>query len=359
MNEGNTGTGVETMGLDVSDRRTTLCRVDEAGEIVERGEIQSTPRGLARRFEHVPPLRIVLEVGTHSPWMSRQLEGYGHEVIVANARRVKMIWASEDKSDEVDAEALARLGRSDPALLRPIRHRGEQASAHRSMISSRTILSRTRVDLIHHVRGVVKSLGARLPQCGTAVFAKRARPELPDLLRDSLEPLLDVIEDLTRRIRRYDAAIQTLCEETYPETMQMRRIRGVGAITALAFVLTIEDPQRFRNSRQVGSYLGLRPKRSQSGDRDPRLRITKRGDREMRRLLVNASQYLLGPFGEDCDLRRFGERIEARGGKAAKRRAVVAVARKLAVRLHWLWVTGVEYEPLYLAKQQQERDQAA
>lgn len=338
-----------TIGLDVSDRFTTLCELDASGEIVETGKVRTTAEALTRRFGDLPRTRVVLEVGTHSPWMSRLLAEHGHEVIVANARRVKAIWAAENKSDDVDAEALARLGRSDPRLLHPVRHRGPRAQAHRSIILSRTKLSQVRASLVTHARGLVKAFGARLPQCGTSSFPHRAASHVPEELRPALAPILETIRELSRKIRAYDKQLEELIEQEYPEAQAMRRIRGVGVVTSLMFVLTIEDPDRFAKSRQVGPYVGMRPKRAQSGEWDPALRITKTGDRELRRLLVNASQYILGAFGEDCDLRRFGKRIEARGGKASKQRAVVAVARKLAVQLHRIWVTGVDYEPLYQA----------
>jgi transposase len=342
------------MGLDVGDKYTTICLVDAAGEVAEEGRLRTTREAFSDRFQHLAPMRLVLEVGTHSPWISRLLEGFGHEVIVANARRVRMIWAADDKSDEVDAEGLARLGRSDPALLRPIHHRGEQASADRAVLRSRTALVGARTALINHARGVVKSLGARLPRCSTEAFARRVASHIPQALQPALTPILETIQSLTDRIRAYDREIERLCSERYPETELLRQPQGVGPVTALNFLLTLEDPQRFSQSRAVGSYLGLRPKRKQSGTRDPELGITHRGDREMRRLLVQSSHYILSHRGQDSDLRRFGLRLAARGGKAAKKRAIVAVARKLAVLLHRLWVSGEVYDPLYNAKRRGE-----
>jgi transposase len=161
-----------------------------------------------------------------------------------------------------------------------------------------------------------------------------------------LEPLLETVDHLTRTIRRMDREIERLGQERYPETQLLRQVTGVGPITALYYVLTLEDPNRFAKSRSVGAYLGLCPKQRDSGTQQPQLRITKAGDVLLRRLLVNAAQYILGPFGPDTDLRRAGLRMAERGGKAAKKRAVVAVARRRAVLLHRLWVTGEEYESL-------------
>jgi len=168
---------------------------------------------------------------------------------------------------------------------------------------------------------------------------------MPQTLRDALEPIMKSIEELTIRIRHYDKLIEKMCDKQYPETELLRKISGVGAVTALAYVLTLEEPSRFEKSRSVGAFLGVVPRRDKSGQTDKQLRITKAGDGYVRRLLVGSAQYILGPFGPDCDLRRFGLKLAARGGKNAKRRAVVAVARKLAVLMHHLWKSGDEYDP--------------
>ena len=136
----------------------------------------------------------------------------------------------------------------------------------------------------------------------------------------------------------------------YPEALLLQQISGVGPITALAFVLLVEDPRRFEQSREVGAYFGLVPRLDESSDSTPQLRITKAGDELGRRLLVSAAQYILGPFGPECDLRSHGEAIAQRGGKNAKKRAAVAVARKLAVLMHRLWIAKATYDPQYLAK---------
>lgn len=336
----------QVVGMDLGDKYSVLCTLDGSGEIIEESRIRTTPAGMAGRFEHLARSRVVLEAGTHSPWVSRQVESYGHEVVVANPRRVALIYREHTKTDEIDAEVLARLGRVDPALLSPIQHRGAETIADRAVLRARTAVVRSRSRLIQVVRSVVKSQGLRLPASGTNSFAGRVRDEIPAELQTALSPMVEIIDELTRQIRAYDRAIERIAEEKYPETMLLRQVTGVGAVTALAFVLTIENPHRFASSRSVASYLGLRPRRSQSGGSDPQMRITKAGDREMRRLLVQAAHYILGPFGEDSDLRRFGERLAARGGKSGKKRAVVAVARKLAVLLHRLWSTGETYEPL-------------
>jgi transposase len=278
--------------------------------------------------------------------VSRLLARQGHEVIVANPRRVRLIAESDAKSDQFDAELLARLGRLDPALLSPIVHRGEEAQRHLVLLRARDGLVRARTQLINQVRGFAKSLGSRLPSSSSESFPKRVRSAVSEDLFPGLQTMLGMIEQLTGEIGRMDREVGHLCKERYPETEMLRQVKGVGPITALCFMLTLEDPNRFHRSRSVGAYLGLRPRRRNSGEQRPQLRITKSGDEFLRRLLVSAAHYILGPFGPDTELRRFGLRLAERGGKAAKKRAVVAVARRLAVLLHRLWLTGEEYQPL-------------
>ena len=339
-----------TVGVDVGDRHSHLCVLDtQSGEVVEESRITTSPQAFERRFSGGEPMRVAVETGTHSPWISRVLEGCGHEVLVANARKLKLIYADGRKNDRLDAENLARLARLDPRLLSPIEHRGEAAQAHLALIRSREALVGVRTKLVNHVRGAVKSFGARLPRCNAESFHTKVRGHVPDALAPALEPLLETVASLTARVREYDRQLEALSRDLYPETAFLRQVGGVGPLTALAFVLVLEDPSRFEASRSVGAYLGLTPGQNQSGESDPQQRISKRGDELLRKLLVQGAHYVLGPFAPDSDLRRHGEKVSHRGGKNAKRRAVVAVARKLSVLLHRLWVTGEAYEPLYNA----------
>jgi transposase len=335
-----------TIGVDLGDRRSDLCVLDATGMVQARRQAATTATGLTNALHGYAAARVVVEVGTHSPWVSRLLMRLGHEVLVANPRRVRRIAAQEDKSDRIDAELLARLGRVDPALLRPIVHRGEQVQRDRAVLRVRDAMIRARSMLVTQARGLAKSLGTRLPRCDAQTFAKRMTGAGLATAFPGCASLLAAVAELSRQIRELDTAIARAGQEQYPATHRLRQVAGVGPVTALAFVVTLEDPARFRRSRAVGAYLGLRPKKRQSGDQDPTLRITKAGDAYLRRMLVQAAQYILGPYGPDTALRRFGERLIARGGGAARKRAVVAVARKLAVLLHRLWVTGETYEAL-------------
>jgi transposase len=355
-----------TAGLDLGDKYSYLCLIDQgSGEVIEEGRLRTTPEALRRRFSsEQQPLRVAIEAGTHSPWVSRVLEECGHEVLVANPRKTRLIYANRRKTDEIDAENLARLARLDPKLLYPLKHRAEECQAHLAIIRAREALVSARTQLVNHVRGAVKSFGGRLPKCPARSFHNKAPSHIPEALWPAVEPILETIGSLTQRIREYDRQLGMICQEHYPEeTDLLRQVEGVGALTALTFVLTLEDPYRFEKSRTVGAYLGLVPARDQSGDRDPQKRISKEGDEMLRKLLVGSANYILGPFGSDSDLRGHGEKIASRGGKNAKKRAVVAVARKLSVLLHRLWVTGEVYDPLHnthqRAQQEEQEEEAA
>jgi transposase len=319
--------------------------LDGQGEVAEEGKLRTTPEAFGRRFSVLEPCRVVMEVGTHSRWASSLLTSLGHDVIVANPWKVRLIAASIKKTDRSDAETLARLGRSDPRLLSPITHRSMDAHADLEIIHARQALIASRSLLINHVRGAVKPFGARLPTCDAHVFHKKVAAAVPDVLRPALEPLLAVIEKLTGEIFQADARLEHIMEERYPVTKVLRQVPGVGPLISLTYILTIGDPGRFKTSRQVGPYLGLVPRQRESGERAPQLRISKAGNKYLRQLLVSGAHYILGFRGPDTDLRRWGLKYAA-GGKTAKKRAVVAVARKLAVLLHRLWVTGEVYVAL-------------
>ena len=336
-----------TVGLDLGDTASQVYVVDAAGECRADATVATTPGALAQYFSTERGWRVVLEIGTHSPWVSRQLEQLGHEVIVANPSAVYGTRRRRKRNDRLDAEFLARQGRADPRLLHPIRHRSQTAQEHLELLRARDQVVRARTQMINHVRGAVKSQGGRLSKCSAEAFATRAASELPEALGTAVRPLLELIATLTQQIRQYDASVARVVRTIYPVAQRLQQPAGVGPLTALAFVLLVEDPTRFARSRDVGAYFGLVPRLDESSASRPQLRISKAGDGMGRRLLVSAAQYILGPFGPPCDLRRHGEAIASRGGKNAKKRAVVAVARKLAVLLHHLWVSEQPYDPQF------------
>jgi transposase len=338
--------GRHTIGVDLGDKRSHLCVLDAEGQVASEYTITTSPTAFRKYFVVISSALVVMEVGPHSRWASALIAGLGHEVLVANAGRVPLIHQSNRKNDRLDARHLAKLARVDVSLLCPVTHRDGTTQAHLSVIRARDVLVRSRTALINCVRGLVKPTGLQLPSSASAYFARKVAGLIPDALLAAITPLLEQLESLSNAIQQYDDEIERIARTERPEVKQLEQVTGVGTLTALAFVLTISDPHRFAKSRQVGNYFGLRPKQNQSGESCPQLGITKAGDHYLRRLLVGSAQYILGRFGPDTDLRRWGLKLAERGGKNAKKRAIVAVARKLAVLLHRLWVTSAAYEPL-------------
>src|SRR6201997_4370343 len=335
-----------TIGLDLGDRNSWYCVVDETGQIQLEQRVRTSANALQEVFGGMPRSRIALEIGTHSPWISRLLGELGHEVMVANARKVRLIGESRKKDDRLDAQTLARLARIDPELLYPVKHRSAQAQADLTLIRARAGLVRARTGLVNMARGLAKSYGERLRGCNVRNMNPEKADSLSPELQVAVEPLLNAIESLSERIVEYNERIENLAQQSYPQVALLKQIKGVGTLIALTFLLTLEDPHRFRKSRDVGCYLGLQPGRRNSGQSEPQLHISKEGDPYLRTLLVQGAQHILGPFGPDCDLRRWGLKLAERGGRTGKKRAIVAAARKLAGLLHHLWVSGEVYEPV-------------
>jgi len=337
---------VTAVGLDLGDRFSKFICLNAAGDRVGEGRVPTSAAAMEKEFGGIGPKQIAIETGTHSPWVSRLLTRLGHFVTVANSRKLRLIYENRRKNDEVDADYLARLVRLDRKLLSPVEHRSERAQQHVAVVRAREEAVQTRTRLINHVRGTVKSIGMRLPQCSAEAFVKRAAGAVPSELKPALEPLLALITLTNEQIVKYDRIVEGLLEDEYRDAQVLTQIAGVGPLTAVTYAVMIGDRKRFAHSRTVGAWLGLTPGQRASGQQDPQQRITKQGDRYLRSLLVNCAHYVLGPFGPDCDLRRHGLAIAARGGANAKKRAVVAVARKHAVLMHRLWRTQAVYEPL-------------
>src|SRR5450432_3086087 len=340
-----------TIGFDLGDRSSWYCVLDEAGRVLLEQKVSTTPKTMQEVFGGMPRTRIALETGMHSPWVSRLLSELGHEVIVAHARNVRLIGESRKKDDRLDAQTLARLARIDPQLLSPVKHRSAKAQADLTVIRARAGLVRARTALVNTARGLAKSYGERLRGCNVRNMNPEKAEGLSPELQTALEPLLAGIEAVSEQIREYNERIEKLAQQSYPQVALLRQIKGVGTLIALTYMLTLEDPHRFQKSRDAGCYLGLQPGRRNSGRSEPQLHISKEGDPYLRTLLVQGAQHILGPFGIDCDLRRWGLRLAERGGKSGKKRAIVATARKLAVLLHHLWVSGEAYEPLHNSQQ--------
>ena len=335
-----------TVGVDLGDQWSHYCILGLEGETLVEGQLRTTQEDIAEFFQALNAARVVFEVGTHSPWVQEVICSCRHEVLVANPRLMEGSKRRKRKNDRIDAHKLARLGRVDPQSLHPMQHRSREVRQDLVVLRARDALVAARTELINATRGLVKSMGSRLPKCSSPSFAQKVEETIPVEHRDALLPLVRMTATLSDCIQGYDEKIEKLGREKYGHTALLQQVKGVGPITALAYVLTLEDPNRFVKSRDVGPYLGLVPKQEDSGESQPQLGISKTGDTMLRRLLVGSAHYILGPFGPDTDLLRYGLRLCERGGKNAKKRAAVAVARKLAVLLHSLWVSREVYEPL-------------
>lgn len=345
-----------TVGLDLGDLKSNVCLLNRAGDQVGEFEVNTTPAGFEKFFIELPPAsRIALEVGTHSPWVSRLLRKQGHNVIVANARKLDK---RRIKTDRRDAQMLAQKAYQDTADLGQIRHRGEQEQKDILVIQTRAALVETRTKMINTARGLVKGFGCRLDSMDTDNVTEAMAEHLPEEVAVPVRALLRLVESANLELELLDDQIKVLIEK-YPITKEMMKIRSVGPVTALTFVLTISDPDRFNSSRTVGVALGMTPNKAQSGQLDPQLGISKAGNGYMRGLLVQCAQLTLSKRGGDSDIRRWGLKLMGNGTDGhQKKRAVVAVARKLAVLLHTLWSSGAAYDPYYHSRREEEKQRA-
>ena len=347
------------IGIDLGDRTSTYCVRTLGQQMVMEGTVATTAVAMVETFQPLRRQRVVIETGTHSRWVAQLLEMMGQEVIVANARKLKLISENNQKSDKVDPRLLSQLGCMNVEWLHPVYQRSQEAHCDLLQVRAREALIETRTALINHARGIVKSFGSRLEKSAAERFVTVAQEQTPAALKPALSGVLAALEEINEQIYSYDCQIEHLCNTKYQQAAQcIRQVKGVGPVTTLGYVLTLEDKERFEQSRDVGPYLGLVPKKRQSGSCDPRLGISKAGDELVRKLLVNCAHHILGPLGQDSDLRRWGLALvraaERNGKKGARKLAAAAVARKLAVLLHRLWVTGAKYEPL-----RKDRGQAA
>ncbi len=343
----NTSQKFETyIGVDLGDKKHHVCVTDKHGVILKEFTITNDRAALRKLCEDYPKGAVAIEVGTHSPWISRFLTAEGMHVTVANARKLRAIYQNDRKCDQLDARMLAKLLRADADLLSPIQHGSEQAQKDLVAIKIRDSLVRQRTHICATVRGVIKSMGLRIPASSTESLHLNAGKFLAEhpALEPAITPALKSLESLTEQIKVYEKEIQKSAREHHPQAVKFQQIPSIGPITSMAFVLSIEDPHRFKDPRDVGAYLGLVPRRDQSGGTDKQLPISKAGNRYLRQLLVQCSQYLLGHFGPDCALREQGLKLAGKGGRAAKKKAVIAIARKLAVMMIAMWQKGGDYQ---------------
>src|SRR5712675_922722 len=245
-----------TIGLDLGDRSSFYCVLNGGGEVILETKVTTSPEAMREIFGQMPRSRVALETGTHSPWVSRLLSELGHEAIVARARSVRLIGESRRKDDRIDARTLARLVRIDPELLCPVKHRSAEAQADLTVIRARAALVRTRTMLVNVARGLTKSYGERLRGCNARGMKPKAAQDLSPELKTALEPMMREIESVSERICEYDHLLESMTRNRYPEAERLKQIKGVGTLIALTYMLTLEDPHRFRKSRDAACYVG-------------------------------------------------------------------------------------------------------
>ena len=330
------------VGLDVSLKQTSICVVDQTGSVVREGVVDSDPEAIAEFVRAKAPgvVRIGIETGPTTTWLWTELKRLDLPVICIDARHAKAVLKMQiNKSDRNDAAGIARIMQT--GWFKEVRVKDLDSHAVRALLASRALLVKIKRDLENQVRGLLKNLGLVIGRAKFNVFAVRAeeliegRPELVAAVRPLLKArhaIEQQVDDLDRKVRklaRYDAQVRRFM--TAP---------GVGPITALCFKATIDDPARFKRSRSVGAYVGLTSRRHASGGVDWSGRISKCGDAMLRMYLFEAAGVLLTRVQKWSALKAWGTRLVKRNGL---RKAKVAVARKLAVILHRMWIEGTEF----------------
>ena len=333
---------INCIGIDIGDKVNFTCILNNKGEVLVNKEIPNNKAAMKEYFDGIEKASIAIEAGTHSPWIEKLLVAIGHDVFVCNPRELVAVTQNIKKSDKKDPEILAGMLLTGKHLLKQVFHAREDAMRDFLLIKSRRALVKARTILINNSRGVVKTFGERISPGLTAdAFHKYAGETLKKETFEKIEDLVEVIGKATEHILKYEKDIETLIKNKYPAAQLLQSINGVGPLTSLAFVLTIDDPKRFEHSRDVGAFLGLVPRRDQSGDIDKQLPITKAGSKLLRSLLLNCANYILSEKGEDNQIKRFGLKIRGDGTSKSKvNKAKVAVARKLSVIMHQMWISN-------------------
>ena len=335
-------------GMDVHDRKSNYYAIDQDGLEVGTASFYTTQEAFTQHFGDLKPSKIVIEAGAHSHWIGKLLESFGHRVVVAHPTRVRLIAKSQEKDDRVDAEFLARLLRADLKLLSPTYLRSETNLFFRGYLKVRGTYVKARTMLINTGRGLVKSFGIKLPQCVTEQFVEKVEGlTLPEEVKGLLIPLLAQIRHFSTQIEHFDREIEEMAQDS-ALLRRFQEVPGVGPLVALAFMLHIGDPTRFSKGTAVGRYFGLTSGRRMSGEGGYQTRITKAGDPQMRTLMIQAA-YGVMRTKKESDLKNWANQLLRRMGEArsARKKVAVAIARKLTVLLHRIWITGERYQPFY------------
>jgi transposase len=333
---------VHYVGLDVSLKQASICVVDQAGSVVREGVVDSDPEAIAAfvRSEAPGALRIGLETGPTTTWLWTELKRLGLPVICIDARHAKAVLKMQiNKSDRNDAAGIARIMQT--GWFKEVRVKDIDSHLVKALLVSRALLVKIKRDLENQIRGLLKNLGLVIGRAKFNVFAVRAeelienRPELVAVIR----PLLAARKAIEEQIGDLDRKVVKLARHD-EQVRRFMTVPGVGPITALCFKATIDDPTRFKRSRSVGAYVGLTTRRHASGEVDWSGRISKCGDAMLRMYLFEAAGVLLTRVPKWSALKAWGMRLAKRNGL---RKAKVAVARKLAVILHRMWIDQTEF----------------
>jgi transposase len=330
------------VGMDVSQKETEVCVIDGDGRRTWRGKCLSRPECIAAVLrQHAPDAaRIGMETGPLSIWLWHSLRNLGIPVSCIHARHVSAVLSLQvNKTDTNDAHGIAQLVRS--GWYREVAVKSIQSCRVRALLSARSQLVSMRTSLSNQIRGLLKTFGVVLGPGKGGSFDAAVMSECPDdaIVRDAIGALMAAWRVAGERKKALDLQLVRLAR-SMEVCRRMATVPGIGAITSLTFVTAIDDPSRFRHSGDVGAFLGLTPKRYQSGEVDVAGRISKAGDRQTRSLLFEAANALMTRVRTDNALRRWGQQLSARVGA---RKAKVAVARKLAVILHRIWLDGTEF----------------
>jgi transposase len=330
------------VGLDVSQKFTQACVIDSKGSLVWQGQCASTPQAIAETIKARAPevARIGLESGALSTWHWHGLNGLGLPVVCLDARHAQAILSLQvNKTDKNDAQGLAQIVRM--GWYREVRVKSIESHRVRALIGVRAQLVGMRTRLVNQIRGTLKTFGIVLGKAGGRAFEQRVEELSREagILGESLRALLAVLRNLSQQVVRLDQCARKFGKEN-AACQHLMTVPGVGPITAMAFVTAVDNPARFTKSRSVGAYLGLTPRRYQSGDMDITGRISRCGDRLVRSYLYEAANALLLRVKRWSSLKAWGVRLAKRVGM---NKAKVAVARKLAVLMHRMWMSGEEF----------------
>lgn len=347
-----------TIGLDLGNTFNKAVGLDAGGRVLFQEDLRNDPEAMEAFFNAHPGATVGMETGTHCRWIAALAAACGCEPVVGNARQLRLVFKSSRKNDWKDALKIAQICRADKSLFHPVTLRDDEHHRLYQLVRQRALLVGQRTQLVNAVRGFCKAGGVRLPKCDARSFASRAASLLPEGTRRDLKPLLDALAGLAAQIAAADAILEEYLDKHFPrESALLQTVPCVGPVTGAAFIALVPDPHRFRSAREAGPYFGLVPKQDQSGETDRPCEITREGNMLMRTMLVNVANLILRDAAPDTALKRFGLRLCGRGGgKVARRKAKVALARKLAVVMLAMLRSG---EPFRMAEAAPQPDGAA